>query len=278
MSYLNRNPPSPFAFDDFPSYFSALARTSDANASHRTRDTKWANWLGYGSRRTVGMVREGRRTPSRDFLIRLGRFLGQSEAEQIFLELLSRSRNSSTMEQLKALRSQYAARDLLTEEQLNYVAHWYSIAIKQLIATSGFDPKPESISRRLRGKVSPEAAQRSLENMVKVGILEKTESGYQVCKEKLTTPADIPIAALRQHHFEQICQAQSALRELPVQEREFLSVTLTFDPKRMQEAKGYLRKMAEEFDKRFSVGNPQEVFQLGMQFFPHSVGGTRYEN
>lgn len=276
---MDKNIPSPLSFADFPSFFRAVSTVVAPKGKPRLPDADWAKKLGYGSRRTVGMIREGRRVPSGQFLERLGRFLGQTDAEKKYLTLLSRLNKKIAVEEkmqvsqeLEQLRSSGVSRTVLQESQVNHVAHWYNLAIKQLVSQPGFNPNPHWIYKRLKGKVALKAIEKSLHQMVRLGILEKIDgpTGYRVIKKSITTTADLPTAAIRLHHLEQLQRAREAIMEVPVQLREIYSLTLSFDPARILEAKGVIRKFMDEFDQRFSSPAGKQVYQVGMQFFPHT--------
>lgn len=279
MTAVNRNLPSPLHFKDFASYFQAVSQAVAPTGKRRMPDSEWATRLGYGSRRTVGMIRDGRRVPSGEFIERLGRYLGQNTTEQKYLSLLAKlAKRITDLErekidrELDQLRAKQISRKVLAESEINYIAHWYNLAIKQLVSLPGFTPDPELISRRLRGKVDAKSVQRALDQMVRLGILEKTEGpeGYKVAADRVTTTADIPVAAIRMHHLEQINRAREALTEVSIDKREFYSLTLTMDPARILEAKGVIRKFMDEFDQRFGTSDGKEVYQVCLQCFPHT--------
>jgi len=239
--------------------------------------------LGYRSERTVGMIRNGRRAPSLEFAQRLGKVMGLTPTEQNYLDLLAKAERRSASPQdrarhhqaIRELKHTAAPKVILTENDLNYIAHWYAMPIKQMLTEENFDANPETISRRLRGKVAPKEVQRAIDQMERIGVVEKNPDGpgYRVLKKNITTTRDVPVAAIRLHHAEQLARGREALREIPVDEREFVSLTLKFDPKRMSEAKGIIRQFVNDFDERFASESSREVFQVSIQCFPHTDGG-----
>jgi uncharacterized protein (TIGR02147 family) len=143
-------------FKDFASYFQAVSQAVAPTGKRRMPDSEWATRLGYGSRRTVGMIRDGRRVPSGEFIERLSRYLGQNTTEQKYLSLLAKlAKRITDLErekidrELDQLRAKQISRKVLAEPEINYIAHWYNLAIKQLVSLPGFNPDPEVISRGL---------------------------------------------------------------------------------------------------------------------------------
>lgn len=238
--------------------------------------------LGYRSERTVGMIRNGRRAPSTEFAQRLGKILGVTPNEQRYLDLLAKAEKrhatpqdrAATLQSLHDLRRRVSPKLVLAERDVNLIAHWYALPIKQMLAEEDFLATPEAISHRLRGKVAPKDIERAIAQMERIGVIAPTGTPhkYRVVKEKITTTRDVPVAAIRLHHAEQMAQAREALREIPVGKREFASLTLKLDPARLAEAKGMIRQFIEDFDERFSTVNSREIYQVSIQCFPHTQG------
>ncbi len=67
--------------------------------------------------------------------------------------------------------------------------------------------------------------------------------------------------------------ARAAVAELPVNDREMSGLTFAMNPKRIHEAKEYLRGFMDEFDAKFSASGSDpggEVYQLHMALWPLS--------
>jgi uncharacterized protein (TIGR02147 family) len=86
----------------------------------------------------------------------------------------------------------------------------------------------------------------------------------------LKTPDDIASRALRKAHLEELLLAQDKLQSVPVELREFGSVTLATSRDAIPQIKAALRRFQKELldlaegDK----SENEEVFQFCVQFFP----------
>ena len=282
---LAKKLPDIYSFNDFRSYLTEAGRYLSVKSRNVMSESEWAKQLGYRSRRTVGMVLEGKRAPSHELLERLSKRLGHDERAHRYLQILARIERSRGNEEeekslhfkLHALRPMALPREVLPASKIRYLSHWYHFAIKQMIRGSEFNPDPIVIARRLGNKVTAFQVKRSLQQMETLGVIEKISDakGYRVSVDSVTTTEDVPTDAIRLHHHEQLIQAKEALYEKTVAEREFYSLTLGFDPAQMLEAKRFIRTFMDEFDRRFCAPNANEVHQCNIQFFPHTDGGKK---
>ena len=64
--------------------------------------------------------------------------------------------------------------------------------------------------------------------------------------------------------------ANISLTTVPVDKREFGSMTLAFNSKRIEEAICLIRKFQEDFSVIFEDDEKDEVYKLNVQFFPLS--------
>lgn len=259
--------PDVYSFTSFGEFLSSLrARQSELTLGDL------AGRLGYRSQRSIGMLLSGKRKPSRQFIEKLSTFLGMDEREHRYLEKLAMGCNEKELSKLKPVST--SAKTLIPAEEVAHLAHWYHFAIRQLIQTEDFVPQPEWIAKRLGNRVTVEQVALSLRVMEQKGLIRRCQlKGYAISKPSVTTFHDLPSQAVRMHHLEQLQNAAFALKSKPVPEREFLSLCMSFDADKMNEAKKFLRRMKEEFDEKFSTTNGTEIFQFNIQFFSHSERG-----
>ncbi|MGZ3652911.1 MAG: DUF4423 domain-containing protein, partial [Bdellovibrionota bacterium] len=82
---------------------------------------------------------------------------------------------------------------------------------------------------------------------------------------------EVPSAAGRKHHFEQMDQAKEALVRQPLSEREFTTMTLRVNRTRLPAIKKAIREFRDKFDKDFAEDPGEDVCQLNIQFFFHTA-------
>ena len=66
--------------------------------------------------------------------------------------------------------------------------------------------------------------------------------------------------------------AQKSLTTDPVQERDFTSITMAINSKKLAEAKVLIRKFQDELSGLLEDSTPDQVYRLCVQLFPLSQG------
>lgn len=268
-----------FEFDDFRAYLNYV-RSHYPGMRRPITLERWAKKLNYRSPRSIAMVLKGQRLPSEDLVLAFSNDLGHSENERRYFELLVRKEKhrdnvpKAVTEELQKLNPRLVRRKPLDGEIFTYVAAWQNYVIGQLFQTPNHSDDPDWIVERLGGKITREEVVSSLQLLEKLKILER-DAGTGKLKlsatDPLITPADIPSTAARRHHVEQMDQAKGALQDQPMMEREFTCLTLRVSRKKIPEIKKMIREFRDKFDKDFFDDASEDVCQLNLQFFFHTV-------
>ena len=273
------NPMTVFEFDDFRNYLNHVRIHYPGRKKPITLD-QWAKKLNYRSPRSIAMVLKGQRLPSSELVIAFSGDLQHSESERRYFELLVRKEKyrgnlpKAILDELHKLNPRLIKHRPMDAELFSYVSSWHNFAIMQLFQTPGFRDDPEWIAKRLRNAITPEDVQASLDLLERLKIIERNpESGTLQLSmvDPLITMEDIPSAAVRKHHTDQMDQAKLALQSQPLFEREFTCLTLRTSRKRLPELKKMIREFRDKFEKEFFDSDSVDVCQLNMQFFFHTA-------
>jgi uncharacterized protein (TIGR02147 family) len=267
-----------FEFDDFRAYLNYV-RSHYPGMRRPITLERWAKKLNYRSPRSIAMVLKGQRLPSEDLVLAFSNDLGHSENERRYFELLVRKEKhidnvpKAVSEELLKLNPRLVRRKPLDGEIFTYVSAWQNYVIGQFFQVPGFSGDADYIVDRLGGKLTREEVLSSLQLLEKLKIIERdAETGkLRAATAPLITMEDIPSAAVRRHHIEQMDQAKSALQTQPMMEREFTCLTLRVNRKKLPEIKKFIREFRDKFDKDFFDENSEDVSQLNLQFFFHTV-------
>jgi uncharacterized protein (TIGR02147 family) len=270
-----------FDFADHRAFLRASQRKHPATNRAMTLEV-WVKRLGYQSPRSVAMVLKGQRLPSRDLIEALSKDLKLDTPRMRYFELLvQRERHAQEGEKLdhihrdiQELNPKNLKRKVLDESRLTPISDWHNLVVRQLVDLPGFQEDEAWISKRLRGKVSPEAIKQGIALMLRNGYLVRTREGKLELpgEEALITKQDVPSTDIRRHHAGMMQRAVEALVEQDVSAREFGTCTIRVDAKRLAEAKKAIREFQASFNARFSADESARVFQLNLQFFEHTNG------
>lgn len=277
--------PNIFLYETLSQYLQDLGSSASSGSARELSHTQWAKKLNYRSPRTIGQVIAGKRNASRELVARLAERFALTEKETRYLEVLVQvsrvniapSEREKLLSKLAELRPRPISRRVLEEQQFNYISHWYNLVIKQLISDPSVNTDPSSIAARIGYGVDSGVVRKALSTMSRLGIIRSHDGGnkYEVVSGAITTTPDVSVPAVRQYHHEQALRSIEAIYRQSVDEREFGAATLRFDPRKMKEAKAFIREMVNEFDRRFCSQNATEVFQFNVQFFRQTNGKKR---
>jgi len=273
-----------FEFDDFRAY---LVYVRDHYPGLRRPITleRWAKKLNYRSPRSIAMVLKGQRLPSEDLVVAFSQDLKHSENERRYFELLVRKEKhkdnipAALKDELAKLNPRQIKRKPLEADLFSYVADWQHYVILQLLSLENFEPAADDdcaryIGERLGGRLTREEAKNSLLLLEKLKFLERlSASGFLqlASKDPLIATDEVPSAAGRKHHFEQMDQAKEALVRQPLAEREFTCLTLRMNSSDIPAMKKAIKEFRDHFAKEFALDPGEDVCQLNVQFFLHTA-------
>lgn len=192
---------------------------------------------------------------------KVGTRLGLRIAEALMLDqadrqkLFTQSRKASPRKALE-----------LAADQFSVIADWHHFALLSLAETKGFRSEPAWIARRLGCTLAEATA--AIERLLRLGLLQQKGRKLSVSGQSLAAPDGIPNAAIRRSHQQFLAHAQQALETLPLEERDFTTITVAGDPARLPEARERIRKFRDELSAFLDGGAKKEVFQLGLQLIP----------
>lgn len=164
----------------------------------------------------------------------------------------------------------------LSVEEFRLVADWEHFAVLALAGVAKNQAKPEWIARRLG--ITAHRASEVFERLVRLGYLEKLGAGFGQTTAPLRTTQDVPSAAIKQYHAQNLEKAKASLYEHSVQERYFGSATFALDPAELEQFKTFLRRTREKAQKRAGRGRPSRAYHFSVQLFPIDSGETDHEN
>jgi uncharacterized protein (TIGR02147 family) len=271
-----------FEFDDFRAYLNHV-RSHYPGMKRPITLERWAKKLNYRSPRSIAMVLKGQRLPSEDLVLAFSHDLTHSENERRYFELLVRKEKyrgsvpKAIVDELQKLNPRLIRRRPLDAEVFSYVSAWHNYVILQLFSTPGFRTcKAEDCVRwvheRLGAKITEEDVEASIALLERLRFVEKEGGRYRLsASDPLIAIEEIPSAAGRKHHNEQMDQAKDALQRAPMAEREFTCLTLRASRSKLPEIKKAIREFRDKFDKDFFDDQSDDVCQLNLQFFFHTV-------
>lgn len=241
-----------------------------------------AQLLGYRSPRLIAMIEKGQRAPSDEFLTRLATKAALTTKQREYLELLARKKDPALPEKLETLRKESREPRVFPEETFRFMSDWRNMVLLQLFLTSkGENLKPERLKKRLKADLSVGDIEKSLELLLRLGVIAPQDDGYVFVPAELQATQDnIPSKARQDHHLAMMEQAKEALHRDLFDQRDMNSYTFRAPADRLQEMKSDVLEFLIKMNSKYHTKDARDVFQLNIQLFSHTrpeipPGGTR---
>lgn len=168
---------------------------------------------------------------------------------------------------------------LIEKSLFELISHWPYLATITLAETDDFRGTSLWLSSRLG--ISKAMAAEVLKKLAALGylVVERGTERFYPTHKNFTTSMDIPSVAIQRSHQEHLELASNALRDHPVEERDFSFVNMATDPALISEAKKRITKFRRDLCA-FLESSPKKtsVLRLGIQIFSltkNNKGKTR---
>lgn len=188
--------------------------------------------------------------------------LSPREKRELQTSLLGKSLESSEETGDKRKRQ-------LSEDEFSFIADWWHYSILSLSEIKGSLSDPRWVSSRLGIGVA--MARDGLDRLRRLGLL-RTENGkMRPSGESLKTSDTVLSPAIQRHHVQNLRLAEAKIESVPLNLREFSSITMAIDPKKLKRAKRLMTNFKRELCELMESGNPSEVYTFSMQLFPNTL-------
>lgn len=160
-----------------------------------------------------------------------------------------------------------AKKYLLEDKYYKIISEWEYYALLQLLQTKEFNPSSAWIAQRLG--LSEIRTRQILRNLIELEFIkEDPKKGYVRLSPSLETSEDIESQALQISHIENLNLGKEKIEKVPVDLRDYSSITIAINPDKIPEARAVVREFQEKLYALLSQGEKTEVYQFNCQLFP----------
>ncbi|MGZ3771792.1 MAG: TIGR02147 family protein [Bdellovibrio sp.] len=158
----------------------------------------------------------------------------------------------------------------LAEAQFNYFTHWYFIPIREFVKLSEFKEDYQWIAQNLTPKITPAEAEKAVEELLQLGLLERNEIGRLAQKSAFVSTAnEVSSKVVAQYHREMLKRAAESIDLIPRDKRDISNMTVTVSEEMATKLKEKIQNFRKEIVEMISHDNtPNSVYQLNFQIFP----------
>lgn len=131
--------------------------------------------------------------------------------------------------------------------QYRMFAHWYYVAILELVRLEGFKNDPVWISKRLMQKVPLGKIEKAIDDLVELGFLKrKDDGGLERLDKMISTPDEVKSVMLFNFQHQMIDIGKEALNREKENDRDFSTLTIALSESNFKR----LKNMVQEFRKK----------------------------
>jgi len=153
----------------------------------------------------------------------------------------------------------------LTASDFELVSSWYYFPLLSLIGCDHFVSDSHWIADEIGITVSE--AEQAITMLLKLGVVEEKNQQLRKTYNNLRTSTEIPNDFIKKYHKTSILNSLDSL-ELPVEERDFSSISMGIDPKKIKEAKKKIVSFRRELCAFLESGEKKEVYMMNIQLTP----------
>ena len=266
----------PHGYLDYRDYLGGLYRWLKASEK-RYSYIAFAEEFGFSRTNVLHLIIRGKRPLSRKAAEKISNLLGLTGLEKSYFEVLvayQNSRNSSERESLMRKLLDMKRRTLTSaaeRAQLEFFSEWFHPAIYEMTQLEDFESDPKWISDRLRPRIRPEQARKSLQLLEGLDLISYDEAnGRHVPMEfQISTGDEITSVAVIRYHQKLIEMGRESITRIHEDERDISAITICVSndlaQKMKQEIQIFRKKMMALAEESKSS---DAVYQMNVQLFP----------
>lgn len=205
----------------------------------------------------------------------LAKYLGLDAKATEYLGLLLSFNKAKRDQEAKVLFEKLTAlRPLqihtLEATRYEFFSQWYHVALWELLSFFPFHGDFEQLATKFCPAITPTKAKRALEVLERLQLVERRKDGAWIAKHGLiTTGEEWKSMAIRTFQRDSIQLAENALDQIPKEDRDISTVTLSLSKATFDVVREKLRAMRQELlEISEHEAKKDAVYQFNLQIFP----------
>ena len=127
------------------------------------------------------------------------------------------------------LFSKHVVKARVEEKQIGYFSKWYHCVVRELIVIRNYQDNWLKLAGDIRPKITLAQTRKSVELLLRLGLIEKNSDGtyFQTSKNVTTGDNPVDIMVVRGYHKEALENAKNAIDAFPKDERTCSSLVMS---------------------------------------------------
>ncbi len=236
----------------------------------------WARKLGVSSTAVLTNIVNGKRNPGKSVCEKLTKYFQFNEFEREYFEDLVCLDKSSddpalSIALMEKMSKFHSAKKftILDDKTFCAISNWHYYTIREMTGLPHFFEDYDWIAKNLMFKVTAREVKKAISDLLRLGLIVRDDSGrLKATDEIIKTSEDIGSEGLKRFHEQMISNAMKTIRKVDVNERDISGRTINIDPKKLPEAKRFIREFRDKFSESFEEHNGDRTYQINIQLFP----------
>lgn len=262
-------------FIDYRTYLAAYSQEMKQRKPHWSYGA-WARSLGLKSTSSITKIIQGKREPGPRITDRLVDYFAFNDKQARYFRNLVQLRKVHQDPRVSAMLIERMEKEhpdpslrILDNQQFLAISNWYYLAVRELCRSRFFQNDPDWISKQFLFKTASRDVKRALQVLQQLGLLKKDKANRLCLAEgRVDTANDVASEGIKQYHEQVLEHAKTAVRTVPVDEREITSTTLMMSSENLTMAKELIREFKEKFERLLEEDDGDRLYQLQIQLFP----------
>ncbi len=242
----------------------------------------FSDQVGFSSKSFIQDVISGKRNLSKDSAFKLIEYFEFDVKRSAYFQDLIEFDQAKNVDQKEFFLSRIVASNRsktfqkILKEQYEFYSIWYNNTIRELITIPKYGKNLKLLGKMLEPQQSEAKVKKSVQLMLDLGLLKKTNEGYCVSSATITTGDEVASTLVSMFHSENFKLAERSMSETAPRDRDLSCVVIRLSKDGYQNVKDEV----QEFRKRIlqmesPLGETDKVFHFNMQLFPttRSIGG-----
>lgn len=158
---------------------------------------------------------------------------------------------------------------VVREDQVEYFSNWIHVALRSLLDYRPFDGDYEALGAALSPPVTGEEVKQALFLLERLGMVRRTERGYEVLDDHLHSGENWKAQAIKTFQKTMMDLASRSLDSVPSAHRDISTMTMDLDAETLEDLKVVIREFQENVAKLVgSARRSDRVYHLNIQLFP----------
>ena len=154
----------------------------------------------------------------------------------------------------------------LSGAEFSMLADWWHFAILALLDSSEKVPNSKFIAWKFG--ITETQAKKSINTLRQLGLIERKNGFLRSTGKIFTTTTDVPSTLIQANHMQGLELASHALSKLPVQLRDYSSITVACEPRDLISIKKEIEKMRRRISSLMKSTKGRAVYRFQIQLFP----------